>query len=146
MSIVRYADSRDIELNTSRETSYLQATMYHLVYHINTSQTRNSENTLSFIHCAKQCGRHVRSCLAISNTRAKKSSSFFTTSVFSQWWKFLKKKHSSLYNKREYSYSATSGGLLIARKTQFVKIVKRIKSSKYVRYGQGIKQHNYKWV
>lgn len=91
MSIVRYADSRDLELNTSRETPHLQATKYYLVYHINTSQTRNSENTMPFIHCAKQCGRHVRSCLALSNTRAKKSSSFFTTSVFSQWWKSLKK-------------------------------------------------------
>ena len=38
------------------------------------------------------------------------------------------------------TYSASSGGLLIARNTQFVKIVRRIISSKYVRYGQGIKR------
>ena len=35
------------------------------------------------------------------------------------------------------TYSATSGGSYIARKTQFVKIVRRIRSSKYVRNGQG---------
>ena len=38
------------------------------------------------------------------------------------------------------THSASSGGLLIARNTQFVKIVSRIISSKYVRYGQGIKR------
>lgn len=43
--------------------------------------------------------------------------------------------------KGKNTHSASSGGLLIARNTQFVKIVSRIISSKYVRYGQGIKQH-----
>ena len=39
------------------------------------------------------------------------------------------------------THSASSGGLLSARNTQFVKIVSRIISSKYMRCDQGIKQH-----